>query len=362
MKNYDIKALPREYKNAVRKELQGTITEATYSIMNYVDKSRRLVTDQNINHKEAGRDTEKGASITKKCNVYLPAGYDKNNKSTKYDVIYLLHGVGGSSYEWLSSNGKADGNYIICNIFDNLIEKGDINPVIVVFPEGRSAHDWRDTSFNPAGTNLLGFYYFDYELRHDLIPFIEGTYHTYADISDTSKEGIAYNRLHRALAGLSMGGMQALNLGLGGERCDSEIFTGTEGEWKNGLDRTVAAPGMSDLFAYIGAFSNAPTSSEGKLLGMSLAASEFKLQLLYISCGDADEVAYQAGYTKAVEGLSKAAGEQLVNYYRVLIQDGKHDFMVWNNGAYNFARLIFKNIDAEEKPVNISLIIEEKEC
>ena len=45
---------------------------------------------------------------------------------------------------------------------------------------------------------MLGFYYFDYELRYDLIPFIESNYKTSADITDTSHEGIIYNRTRQS--------------------------------------------------------------------------------------------------------------------------------------------------------------------
>ena len=209
--NIDVTAVPVQYKRAVNKELRGIIAERTYPVGNYINSSRQFVTNQDICTGEAGRETVKGDTITKKCHIYLPAGYD-NKKNIKYDVLYLLHGVGGDRWEWLKGSGIEDGNYVICNIFDNLIAKGEIEPMIVVFPEGRSAHDWMDSSFNPDGTNLLGFYYFDYELRYDLIPFIESQYNTYANIDDISPEALAYNRLHRAIAGLSMGGMQSLNL------------------------------------------------------------------------------------------------------------------------------------------------------
>ena len=131
------------------------------------------MTNQNISSQEVGRETVEGAAIIKKCNVYLPVGYNEDDKDTKYNVLYLLHGVGGNRYEWLDGSGNVDGNFVICNIFDNLIANGDIDPLIIVFPDGRSAHDWTDDSFNAEGTNMLGFYYFDYELRYDLIPFIE---------------------------------------------------------------------------------------------------------------------------------------------------------------------------------------------
>lgn len=344
MNNRKVTAVPAQYLSSVNKEQQGTIQEVSYEVNNYIDLSRRLVTDRNPETGEAGRETVAGDTIWKKCNVYLPAGYEHSDTAVKYNVLYLLHGVGGDQHEWLSSNGKVDGRFIICNLFDNLIANGDIEPLIVVFPNGRSAHDWTDTSFNSEGTNMLGFYYFDYELRSDLIPFIESNYKTYANINDTTLEGIGYNRAHRAIAGLSMGGMQALNLIVGGYRHDSTRFTGTESSWNNGLDKTVLAPGMMDLFAYVGAFSNAPTSSDGNVLGASLASCGHKLLLLYMTCGDADGVAITS-YSKSIEGLIEQAGNQLGPYYQVLMKDGFHDFKVWNNGAYNFSRLIFRNSD-----------------
>ncbi|MBD3922343.1 esterase [Paenibacillus sp. PR3] len=343
MRNKNVTAVPTEHLRSVDAEFQGSMQEVSYEVYNYIDLSRQLVTNRNIDISEAGREAIAGDAIWKKCNVYLPAGYDANDTDVKYNVLYLLHGVGGDQFEWLSSNGKVDGRFIICNLFDNLIANGDIDPLIVVFPNGRSAHDWTDSSFNSEGTNMLGFYYFDYELRYDLIPFIESNYNTYADIADTSSEGILFNRAHRAIAGLSMGGMQALNLILGGYRYDSTRFTGTDSIWGNGLDQTVLTSGMIDLFAYVGAFSNAPTSSEGNVLGATLASSDHKLRLLYMTCGEADFAI--RSYAKSVEGLLDQAGNHLEHFYQILIKDGSHDFNVWNNGVYNYSRLIFTNSD-----------------
>jgi S-formylglutathione hydrolase FrmB len=350
MKNIDITALPEEYKRAVSKELQGTVTEVSYSVKNYINPLRQLVTDRNISPEEAGRETLEGEAILKKFNIYLPAGYDEKDKDARYNVLYLLHGVGGSRYEWLHGSGNVDGNYVICNILDNLIAKGEVDPLMVVFPEGRSAHDWTDCSFNAEGTNMLGFYYFDYELKYDLIPFIEANYKTYANIEDTSSEGMEYNRSHRAIAGLSMGGMQALNLILGGYRSDSTKYTGRNMGWDNGLGNTVLAPGLEELFAYVGAFSNAPTSSDGEVLGSSIASKGHSLDLLYITCGDADGISIENGYKKSVNGLLEAAGEKVHNCYQVIIKGGVHDFNVWNNGAYNFIPLCFGKREEKIKP------------
>lgn len=328
------------YAKAAESGKQGTIIETAYRVRNYINPERQLVTDRRIEEWEAGRATVSGEAIMKSCSVYLPAGYDASDPDTRYRVLYLLHGVGGDQYEWLRGSGSEDGNSVLCNMLDNLIANGDIEPIIAVMPNGRSAHDWTDRSFNTEGTNMLGFYYFDYELRFDLIPFIEASFKTYANIRETSPEVVEYNRMHRAVAGLSMGGMQALNLILGGYRCDSAKIAGVKSPWGNGLATTVPVRGMTDLFAYVGAFSNAPTSSDGKLLGSSIALRGYKLQLLYITCGDADDISNDC-YAQSTEGLADVAKDYLDAFYQVPIKDGVHDFNVWNNGAFHFARLSF---------------------
>lgn len=359
MEDIKITAVPDEYKKAVSKEHQGKLCEVSYSVYNYINQARQLVTNRNLSKEEAGRETVKGDPISKSCYVYLPAGYDESDKNKRYDVLYLLHGVGGSRYEWLYGSGRQDDNFIICNIFDNMIAKGDIDPLIVVIPEGRSAHDWTDTSFNTEGTNLLGFYYFDYEMRYDLIPFIESNYNTYADIRDNSPEKIAYNRMHRAISGLSMGGMQSLNLTFGGYRCDHvKYINGNDGGWENGLGNTVLTPGMEDLFAYVGAYSNAPTSTQGSILGAGIASKKQRIKLLYMTCGTADEVAFQMGYERALNGLADAAKDYIDNFYTVLIKNAVHDFNVWNNGAYNFARLAFGRCGSHPEMNLVSLMLD----
>ncbi|WP_338079594.1 alpha/beta hydrolase, partial [Aquibacillus halophilus] len=135
-----MKAVPPGYKQSTGTDHQGSVFEVAYSVRNYINVYRQLVTSENISSKEAGRETVEGDPITKKCNVYLPPGYKETDTNKKYNVLYLLHGVGGNHNEWLTGSGEADGNYVICNILDNLIANGDINPVIVVFPNGRSSH------------------------------------------------------------------------------------------------------------------------------------------------------------------------------------------------------------------------------
>ena len=357
MSMVEVKQLPYEYRQALPQEQRGRLEEVSYPVSHYINRDRQLVAGAGISAEEAGREVVAGEPITKQFYIYLPPGYDAEDKETKYNVLYLLHGVGGSRYEWLRGSGTgAHGTYVICNVLDNLIANGEIEPLLVVFPEGRSAHDWTDTAFNPQKTNLLGFYYFDYELRHDLIPFVEANFNTYADITDQSPEGIAFSREHRAIAGLSMGGMQALNLTFGGYRHDFASFTGSAGDPQNGLAPTVQAPGLLDLFAYVGAFSNAPTSSEGHVLGEGIASSPHKAELLYITCGDADTIAMHS-YRSAIGGLREAAGDSLGAFYQVVMPGRGHDFSVWNNGAYNFLRLCFGKVETD-RPVDIVLTLD----
>ena len=109
---------------------------------------------------------------------------------------------------------------------------------------------------------------------------------------------------------------------------------------------------MQDLFAYVGAFSNAPTSSTGDILGSGIAAADYPMELLYITCGDNDGIAIMS-YEMAIRDLMETAGENLRSYYQVLIRGGGHDFAVWNHGAYNFLRLLF--IEREKEVVKITL-------
>ena len=83
-----------------------------------------------------------------------------------------------------------------------------------------------------------------------------------------------------------------------------------------------------------------------------------KADLLYITCGDADEIASQNGYEKAIDGIIEAAGDNLSDYYQILIEGGVHDFNVWNNGAYNFIRLSFGKSEKHFKPYVVTIMLD----
>ena len=119
--------------------------------------------------------------------VYTPPGYEKG--AGRYPVLYLIHGGGDTAISW-STVGRAN------NILDNLLAEKKAVPMIVVMPSG----------WTPSGGQVMTADAtrdpFNDELMKDIIPFVEANYRTLS------------NPDNRALSGLSMGGIQTLNIGL----------------------------------------------------------------------------------------------------------------------------------------------------
>lgn len=224
----------------------------------------------------------------RKVTIYTPPGY---STSKKYPVLYLLHGIGGDEKEWLNG-GKPQ------VILDNLYAAGKLQPMIVVMPNGRAMKDDRAGGNIMAPDKVQAFATFEKDLLNDLIPYIEKNYPVYTD------------REHRAIAGLSMGGGQSLNFGLGN----------------------------LDKFAWVGGFSSAPNTKTPEVLVPDPAEARNRLKLLWISCGDNDRLIT----------FSKRTHDYLVQnnvshiYY---IEPGVHDFKVWKNGLYMFSQFLFKPVD-----------------
>ena len=137
--------------------------------------------------------TSATVGTSRKVLVYTPPGYSKKKK---YPVLYLLHGIGGDEKEWLRGGSPQI-------ILDNLYAGNKLAPMIVVLPNGRAMKDDRAIGNVFDSAKVKAFSTFEKDLLHDLIPFIEKKYPVLKD------------REHRAIAGLSMGGGQSLNFGLG---------------------------------------------------------------------------------------------------------------------------------------------------
>lgn len=244
-----------------------------------------------------------GAELTKTAFVYLPPNYDETKQ---YNVLYLMHGIGGNEREW----GMTGGFSQVKLMMDNLIAYGDIEPFIVVTPNGRSCADFANTN-----ADFNSFYVFGQELRNDLIPYIDANFATYAECDETEYD-LTAARDHRAMAGLSMGGMQTINIGIG--EC-------------------------LDILSWYGSFSSAPTSNPAATTAEKLAAypKEYNIHYFYNICGLSDGTAL-ASHRNAIDGLCDLT-DRLTDGENFMWQEvaGAHDFTVWYLGFYNFAQIVF---------------------
>jgi enterochelin esterase-like enzyme len=234
----------------------------------------------------------KTVGVKRWMQVYTPPGYSKD---TQYPVLYLLHGIGGNEREEWARGGVPH------VLLDNLIADKKIEPMIVVLPNGNATTNRPATGADGSGGrrgfgDLSGWGKpFENELIKDIIPFIESHYSVKAD------------RESRALAGLSMGGGQSLNIGLAN----------------------------LDTFAWIGGFSSAPNTNPPEQLVPDTEKATKQLKLLYISCGNKD------GLIRISQGVHAYLKEKSVPHIWHVDEHG-HDFQHWKKGLYNFAQLIFK--------------------
>lgn len=183
-------------------------------------------------------------NVEKRVMVYLPAGYDENEK---YNILYLMHGTGDDEEYWLLTH--PDNKVML----DQMIEQEVIDPLIVVTPTFYVEDDCMD------GLDALT-YSFREELRNDLMPAVESRYSTYADSID--EKGFAESRAHRAFAGLSRGAVTTIH---------SVIC------------------GSLDYFSWFGTFSGSRT--DARYFQKTLQSEEFKnlpIHYWYISSGTFD--------------------------------------------------------------------------
>jgi len=219
--------------------------------------------------------------------MYTPPGYDQNN-SEKYPVLYILHGGGEDQRGW-AIQGKTD------LIIDNLISQKKAVPMIVVMVDG-------NLPLNGFGEETL--IVFEKELKQSIIPFVELNYRVKTDANS------------RALAGLSMGGIQTL-------------YTGV----KN-----------TDLFSYLGVFSSGwiqpmqkdIADSQYEYIKNNADKINSNLKLFWISQGGKEDIAWKNCQTMITKF------DEMKIKYAYSEYPGGHSWPVWRNNLYNFAQQIFK--------------------
>jgi enterochelin esterase-like enzyme len=207
--------------------------------------------------------------------VYTPPGYHAAANATKYPVLYLLHGSGDDDRHW-SQLGQAN------VIADNLIAEGRCKPLLIVMTEG-----------HPAGAigvedratySMRNLQLYERDLLDDVLPLVEANYR------------VASDHRSRAIAGLSMGGQQALGVGL-------KHF---------------------ERFAVVASFSGAARNIGDVVekLGTESKRANEELDLLWIACGK-DDFLLEAN-REFVAKLKSLGIEH--EYYET---DGAHNWSVW---------------------------------
>jgi enterochelin esterase family protein len=224
----------------------------------------------------------KAVNGVRRLHVYTPPGYERG--SARLPVLYLLHGADGDDSAWVAF-GKAN------QILDNLLAERKISPMVVVMPFGYA--------YPPASAPAADRQRADFEkdLIEDIIPFVQANYR------------VATGREQRALVGLSMGGGQALNIGLR----------------------------HLDLFSRVGSFSGAvPRNAAATFKEVVADARKMNgsLKLLWVGCGTEDGL---YGPNQEFSAFLKASG---VNH-TFHSTPGAHTWSVWRQYLLEVAPKLF---------------------
>lgn len=229
----------------------------------------------------------------RRCFVYTPPLYDKNLQE-RYPVLYLQHGGGENETGW-SSQGHAS------LIMDNLIADGKAKPFIIVMDNGTwtmsgsrpapaEGGSWPPTSWADGFMNTL---------LNDIIPMIDSNYRTLA------------NKENRAMAGLSMGGMQTRVI-------------------------TLAHP---EVFSHVGMFSGGSISVDDV---QSAPGFKENIKLLFISYGSHELGNPRAGSVDPKENTDKLKELGIKTHFYVSPKTA-HEWQTWRRSLYQFAPLLFNN-------------------
>ena len=253
--------------------------------------------------------------------VYTPPGYD-NDRDARYPVLYLQHGGGEDETGW-----PRQGN--VAFIMDNLIAERKARPMLVVMergyarrpgdpapaprPSARPAAPGQNPPPRPDFSRMFGA--FEDVMVKDLIPMIDATYRTIPD------------RDHRAMAGLSMGGMQTFQITLK----------------------------HLDLFSHIGGFSGGgggfggvafdPKTANGGVMADPEAFNK-KVRVLWLGIGTTEPQRMYESVKNYHQALDKAGIKHV--YYES--PGTSHEWLTWRRSLHEFAPLLFVNASAAGRP------------
>ena len=222
----------------------------------------------------------------RRLQVWTPAGYEKSDD--KLPVLYLVHGGGDTDVSWPGVGAAG-------LILDNLMAEGKMEPMVVVMPNG--------TIEVPGGDMMAEVPLFAQDMITSIIPFIEDNYRVYTD------------QAHRAMAGLSMGGMETLETTLNNPEMFSYVW----------VLSSSFAPGNKEVYEY----------ERGRLKKEADRYNKNFKQLVFTQGGPSD-IAYNNG--KETLKLFDEAGIK----YEYMDVTGGHSWSAWRQNLYDLAQRIFK--------------------
>jgi enterochelin esterase family protein len=229
---------------------------------------------------------------TRELRVYTPPGYDRDPQA-RYPVLYLFHGSGDNDATW-TVFGRAH------LIADNLLAQRRAKPMIIVMPDGHAVPPQprppAGTGAGPGAGMSRNIAAFERDLLEDVMPLVEANYRVRTD------------PLFRAIAGLSMGGGQALVIGLN----HPERFA-----WVGGFSAAVADPATSISAAL----------ADPKATGQAL-------RLIWIACGTDDRLIENARRFSAALNEKGIRHEFQATY-------GNHSWPVWRRYLAEFVPRLF---------------------
>lgn len=220
-----------------------------------------------------------------RVHVYTPPGYE--NMKDKLPVLYLQHGGGDNDASWATA-GRA--NFIM----DNLLAEGKVKPMLVVMPFGNPGNGF----FGAPGVEEDPYYNYFF---NDLVPYIEENFKVLANVEN------------RAYAGLSMGGLQALNMALFYPEQFAYVLPLSTGFFPDNLKV------LEDK--YVDALKNPDIN---------------KLKLFWLAMGGQTDIAYQNGEN------TKALFDKYGIKYQTSNYPAGHTFITWRHNLKEFAPLLFK--------------------
>jgi putative tributyrin esterase len=259
---------------------------------------------------ETIRFQSKLVNTTLAYNVILPPDYD-TARTTRYPVLYLLHGLTGHYSDWAART--------------NVTDYASAYRMIVVMPEGNDG--WYTDSANLPNDKYESY------IVQELIPEIDAKFRTVAD------------REHRAIAGLSMGGYGSLKFGLKYPEKFVVVgsFSGALGVTSWTMDTLGALKSwkaLTDSISNVYGEADSPTRRDNDIYKLAREISPEKaktLPFMYIDCGTED------GLIQANRDFSALLVEKKIPHeFREL--PGKHDWVFWDSQIQEFLRVSQKFI------------------